>query len=317
MHQPAEGRRFAAILFTLLTGIALSLGGGPLRAAPEGSPWGAGYFPNVPLQTQDGSTVRFYDDLIKDKVFAINLIFTHCTDTCPAETANLRQVEKLLGDRVGKDIFFYSISIDPKRDTPASLKAYARKFKAGPGWTFLTGNPKDVTLIRRKLGMYRDDAEGRKLAGHSTHFIVGNDRTGQWIKRSPFDEPKTLAHLLGSRLPNVQAERPDRVSYAQAPQLANPGQGEKLFRSRCDSCHSLGEEEGIGPGLAGVTHNRDRAWLSRWLKSPDRMIEEKDPLALALYQRYQRVAMPNLRLSDADVNALIDYMERSAQAVVR
>ena len=86
-------------------------------------PWGADYFPNVPLITQDWVTVRFYDDLLKGKKVAINLIYTSCKDECPLETARLVQVQQLLGDRVGKDFFFYSISIDPQWDTPAVLKA--------------------------------------------------------------------------------------------------------------------------------------------------------------------------------------------------
>src|SRR3954447_23451832 len=93
--------------------------------------WGADYFPNVALTTQDGKTVRLYDDLLKGKSVAINVIFTECTDVCPLETANLVQLQRVLGARVGREIFFYSISIDPKRDTPAVLKAYAEKFGAG------------------------------------------------------------------------------------------------------------------------------------------------------------------------------------------
>src|SRR6516162_10445469 len=96
------------------------------------------HFPNVELITQDGKKVHFYDDLIKGKIVAIDLIYTTCQYSCPLETARLAQVQKILGDRVGKDIFFYSITIDPKNDTPAVLKAYAKKFHAGPGWTFLT-----------------------------------------------------------------------------------------------------------------------------------------------------------------------------------
>src|SRR5690242_16588030 len=76
-----------------------------------GAAWGANYFPNVPLKTQDGKTVRFYDDLLKGKRFIINLMYTECGDSCPLETARLSQVKKLLGDHLGRDIFFYSISI--------------------------------------------------------------------------------------------------------------------------------------------------------------------------------------------------------------
>src|SRR5229473_2819448 len=94
--------------------------------------WGADYFPNVPLTTQDGATVHLYDDLLKGKSVAMNVIYTSCKDECPLETMRMVQLQQILGNRVGKDIFFYSITIDPKRDTPPVLKAYAEKFGAKP-----------------------------------------------------------------------------------------------------------------------------------------------------------------------------------------
>src|SRR6478672_3045382 len=87
-------------------------------AAGQNSRWGANYFPNVTLTTQDGATVHFYDDLIKGKIVAINLIYTSCKFACPLETARLAQVQKLLGDQMGHGVFFYSITIDPEHDTP-------------------------------------------------------------------------------------------------------------------------------------------------------------------------------------------------------
>src|SRR5438093_7376127 len=137
-----------------LVGVTALLSIGP---AVAGSPWGADYFPNVPLITQDGTVVHFYDDLLKGKKVAINLIYTSCTDECPLETARLVQVQRLLGDRIGKDLFLYSISIDPKRDTPEVLKAYAEKFGVGPGWLFLTGKEGDVKLVAKKLGLSRSN----------------------------------------------------------------------------------------------------------------------------------------------------------------
>lgn len=294
-------------------GAMLTLGGSPTWAAPPGSPWGADYFPNIPLVTQDGETVHFYDDLIKDKVVAISFIYTHCGDTCPLETASLRQVQKQLGDRVGKDVFFYSISIDPKHDTPKALKEYAERFNIGSGWTFLTGTKADTTLLRKKLGLYREESEAKKLGDHNVSIMIGNEATGQWMKRSPFDEPKVLAWLLGRKLHNFKvAGLEQQVSYAAAKQLPNISLGEDLFRSRCDSCHSLGTEDGLGPGLQGVTQRRDRAWLTRWLKTPDQMLAEKDPVATALFNRYRKLSMPNLRLTDVDVEALVNYMEAGA-----
>ncbi len=298
-------------LYNVFIGAMLMLGGNPAWSAPPGSPWGADYFPNIPLVTQDGKTVHFYDDLIKDKVVAISFIYTHCGDTCPLETAGLRQVQKLLGDQVGKDVFFYSISIDPEHDTPKALKEYAKRFNIGPGWTFLTGTKTDTTLLRKKLGLYREETETKKLGEHNVSIMIGNEATGQWMKRSPFDEPKMLAWLLGRKLHNFKvASLVQQVSYAAAKQLPKISLGEDLFRSRCDSCHNLSAEDGLGPGLQGVTQRRDRAWLTRWLKMPDRMLTEKDPIAIELFNRYNKLSMPNLRLTDSDIEALIEYMEK-------
>jgi protein SCO1/2 len=86
------------------------------------------------------------------KIVAVNLIYTTCKYACPLETARLAQVARLLGARMGRDIFFYSISIDPEVDTPAVLKAYAQKYGAGPGWTFLTGKKEDIEQISRSSG---------------------------------------------------------------------------------------------------------------------------------------------------------------------
>ncbi len=294
----------------------LTFGGSPAWAAPKGSPWGENYFPNVELVNQDGKTVRFYDDLIKDKVVVINFIYTHCGDTCPLETASLRQVYKLLADRMGKDIFFYSISIDPEHDTPRVLKEYSESFRTGAGWSFLTGSKADTTLLRKKLGLFRDGVEADKLNEHKTSLIIGNESTGQWIKRSPFDEPKVLAWLLGNSLSKFKGgKKAEMAPYAEAKIIPKISLGEDLFRSRCDSCHSLGNEDGLGPGLLNVTERRDRVWLARWLKTPDKLLAEKDPIALDLFNQYKKILMPNLRLSDADVEALINYMEASSKAL--
>jgi protein SCO1/2 len=115
------------------------------------------YFPNVELLTQDGRRVKFYDDLIKDKIVLLNFFYAKCDGICPGTTANLVRVKKLLGDHVGRDVFMYSITLKPEYDTPAVLKRYAEAYHAGPGWTFLTGAPKDIELLRRKLGYTNPD----------------------------------------------------------------------------------------------------------------------------------------------------------------
>ena len=299
----------------LLVGLVVFLVGSPLRAAHQGPAWGKHYFPNVELVTQDGEKVRFYDDLIKDKVFAINFIFTRCTDSCPLETAALRKVQKALGDQMGKSVVFYSISIDGDRDNPAELKAYAKKFNAGPGWTFLTGRPEDVALLRKKMGLYREDGQAETaLNEHAVNILMGNERAGQWIKRSPFEETKALVRVLGHRLQTKVATQVTMTgALNRTPAQTN---GEELFRSNCEACHSLGSEEGVGPGLQGVVNHRNDVWLKEWIKEPDRMIAKKDPIAYPLYLKYKQLPMPNLRLSDSETAAIIKYMAEHSKTQI-
>src|SRR6266853_5419331 len=171
-------------IWTRFIGITLLLAGAlailSARPVSADSRWGANYFPNVELTTQDGKTVHFYDDLIKGKIVAIDLIYTSCEYSCPLETARLAQVQKILGDRVGKDIFFYSITIDPTHDTPKVLKAYAEKYHIGPGWTFLTGKKADIELISKKLGLY-SEPDPNDRDGHTPSVLIGNEPGGQWM----------------------------------------------------------------------------------------------------------------------------------------
>ncbi|MGJ7550845.1 SCO family protein [Pseudomonas alloputida] len=283
------------------------------------TPWGASYFPNTPLVTQDGKKVRFFDDLIKDKVVAINFIFTGCSDSCPVETARLRQVQKILGDRIGKDIFLYSISIDPYNDTPATLKRYAEKFGIGPGWTLLTGEPEDIEQLRRRLGLYIEGLENGRSKDHNLSLIIGNQATGRWMKASPFESPYILADRLGNSLHNWKQASAMANDYASAPEIRPPSSGEQIFRTRCSSCHTVGNTEpgqpGIGPDLLGVTQQRDPSWLIRWLKEPDQMLAEKEPLATLLFEQYNRLAMPNMRLGDTEITALITYLQEETTRI--
>jgi len=278
-------------------------------SAAKPNRWGEDYFPNVPLITHEGKEVRFYDDLIKGKVVAINFIFTSCPSVCPAERAKLRQVQELLGERVGKDVFMYSISIDPEVDTPEVLKAYAEKFRVAPGWTFLTGKEADITLLRKKLGLYIDEIQNDQ--DHNISLILGNEPVGRWIKRSPYDNPRILATVIGDWLHDWAPPLPAGAtvhSYAKAQRIDAGDRGEYLFRTRCSSCHTFGLGDTVGPDLAGVTDKRDPVWLARWLKDPDKLLAEKDPTAMQLLREYEELVMPNLSLEDKDVAALIEYM---------
>jgi cytochrome oxidase Cu insertion factor (SCO1/SenC/PrrC family) len=133
--------------------------------------------PDVVVLDQEGKPVHFYTDLIKDKTVAINFIFTTCTTICPPLAATFARVQKDLGDKVGRDVHFISISVDPVTDTPERLKAWGAKFKAGAGWTFVTGDKQEIDKLLNALG-----ASVARREDHSPSVIVGNDAKDVWTR---------------------------------------------------------------------------------------------------------------------------------------
>ncbi|MGJ7582823.1 SCO family protein [Variovorax sp. RHLX14] len=268
-----------------------------------------GSFPDFTLTTQEGVKVRFYEDLVKGKSVAINVIYTSCKDECPLETARLAEVQSLLGNRVGKDVSFISISIDPEVDRPQVLKRYAQKFGVGPGWYFLTGDKKDINVLTRKLGLARN-TDAISKDGHASSLMLGNDATGQWMRNSAVDNPRFLAATMS----NFFGWKDDlnTASYANA-RPSDMGRAQFTFESRCASCHTIGKGDRIGPDLAHVNHRRDLAWLMRYLKEPDKVLASGDPIAVGLFSKYNGVRMPNLRLGDEDVDVLLRYIVEQSE----
>lgn len=302
--------RIVTVAALLLAFSMIGTLGGATSVAPEGSPWGPNYFPNVLLVTQEGKTVRFYDDLIKEKKVLINFIYAGCEKACPLATAKLAQVQRLLGPRVGSDIFIYSITIDPEHDTPEALKAYAEKYGAGPGWLFLTGKRKDIDIVRFKLG-----ERSEKKDEHQNTIRVGNGAKGQWMRLPLFGDLNLLVVEIGKTLdPNWYAGK-SLKSYAEAPRLEIPEQGQVLFRNRCAACHTIGKGDLMGSDLKGVTARRERAWLARFIAAPDQMRASKDPIAVELFAKYNEMPMPNLGLTKTEVADLISYLEARTIAI--
>jgi protein SCO1/2 len=135
------------------------------------------YFTDVELIDQNGKKVRFYSDVLKGKTVVVNAFFTSCTSVCPPMNRNMEKIQEALGERVGRDVFLVSLTVDPEVDTPARLKEYAQKFHAGPGWVFLTGKKENLDWALYKLGQYVE-----KKDDHKTIFIIGNEPTGLWKK---------------------------------------------------------------------------------------------------------------------------------------
>jgi len=150
------------------------------------------YFTDTELLTQDGRKVRFYSDVLQDKVVLINVIYTSCKDACPLITRQLTEVRTKLGERFGKEVFFISLTSDPERDTPVALKKFAVKNDAAQaGWTFLTGSKDNVQRVLAKLGQLSQNVEE-----HSTLLIAGNVGAKRWSKIRPDAPVAAIAERL-------------------------------------------------------------------------------------------------------------------------
>ena len=150
------------------------------------------YFTDTELLDQNGQRLRFYSDVLKDRVVLINVVFTSCKDACPLITRQLTEVRDQLGERFGKEVFFVSLSSDAERDTPAALKAFAAKQQADvPGWIFLTGKKADMDKVLARLGQLGESAEG-----HSTLLIAGNVPAKRWAKIRPNAPTAAIAERL-------------------------------------------------------------------------------------------------------------------------
>lgn len=151
------------------------------------------YFTDVALVNQHGETLRFYSDLIKGKVVVINVFFTSCHGSCPPMIMSMQKIQDQLGDRLGKDAHLISITVDPAIDTPAQLKEYAQRFKARPGWHFITGKKEAVEFALAKLGQAVKSRED-----HTNIFIIGNETTGLWKKAFGLANPQELLKVVAS-----------------------------------------------------------------------------------------------------------------------
>jgi protein SCO1/2 len=155
------------------------------------------YFPNVTVDTHDGQRVKFYDDLIKDKKVLLHFFYAECESICPTVTANLVRVQRALGDRMGKEIFMYSLTLQPRHDTPKVLRAYAEKHGIGPGWRMVTGAPPDLELLRRTLGFVDPDPElDVNMNSHLANLRYGNEPLQLWGACNPFSDIENIFRAI-------------------------------------------------------------------------------------------------------------------------
>jgi protein SCO1/2 len=195
---------------SFFVGAAAAAAAGPLaiaatRKAPSAlHQSGAGWFTNAEVQSHDGRTYRFYDDLLKGKIVLINFFFTYCGDVCPLMSQNLGLVQDLLGPRVGKDIFIYSISLQPELDTPAQLAAYAETYGVKPGWMLLTGKPAEIDLLRYRLGFVDSDpAVDADLVQHVGTIRIANEPMHRWIMSPALVDPAAIVRSVKRVIPEA------------------------------------------------------------------------------------------------------------------
>jgi protein SCO1 len=281
----------------------------PCSLAASGNRWGENYFPNVPVVTQDGKTLNFYDDLIRNKVVIVSFIYTTCADLCPVTTARLGTLQQKLGDEMGRDVFFVSVSVDPEHDTPEMLKAFAEAFDAGPGWQFVTGKPEDIKQITERFG---DRSAERGLQDHRVEILIGNDAIGDWERESAFTDLNQIAMTVHGMEPKW-SEKVRQTKYFAAADTGyafDGGKpGEVMFKRLCSSCHTIGAGDHVGPDLRGAADRRDHGWLKSFIMNPLRVRMGSDPTARALVEKFPGVRMPRLGLNDVDADDLISYIE--------
>jgi protein SCO1/2 len=181
---------------------------------------------------------------------------------------------------------------------------------------FLTGKRDDIETVARKLGLWSDpDPSNRD--GHTASLLLGNEPAGQWTRSTATDNPRFLSIMIGDLMDAWKhGSSASKTSYAEAPEL-HLDQGRYLFKTHCAACHTIGHGDKIGPDLLGVTNVRDHAWLTNIIQIPDKMLAGGDPVAAALFKKYNQVQMPNLRVSAPDAAALIKFLEDETAAAAQ
>jgi protein SCO1 len=176
--------------------------GGVVRAVGEGRK----NIPNVLVTSQEGKTYHFYDDLVKGKTVLMTFFYADCNGICPRMTSNLKKVQTALGDRVGKDIFIYSISLKPEIDSPKHLKAYAAMhgIKPGSGWLLLRAKRADMELMRERLG-FKDSDPGldADINQHTGMMRFGTDVYDKWSGYPLLGGVDTIVEMVRQLDPNA------------------------------------------------------------------------------------------------------------------
>jgi protein SCO1 len=200
----------------VVTAVLLSASGAPAhdRGAPFENVTGSSVtvkLRDIELLDQDGRRVRFASDVVGDRVVIVDTIYTSCPVVCQILSGVLANLQERLGERLGRDVLLVSISVDPTTDTPSRLKEYARRWKARPGWLFLTGTREHVDEVLKGLNVYAPAS-----ADHPSVVLLGDARQGRWRRLYGFPAPERVLAEIDA----LHASRTDAAAPA-----ARPGRG--------------------------------------------------------------------------------------------
>lgn len=144
--------------------------------------------PNVELVREDGKTISLPDELNDGRAVVMNFIFTTCQAICPVSSKIFSQLQDKLGSNLDK-VHMVSISIDPEQDTPAVLRAYAKKYGASKDWQFYTGTVAASLATQRAFDVYRGDK-----MNHIPVTLLRPAHSNHWIRIEGFASADQLLH---------------------------------------------------------------------------------------------------------------------------
>ena len=150
------------------------------------------YFTDTQVIDQNGNKLRFYTDVLKDRVVLISFMFMNCEGACPMLAQKLKQARAMMVPAIKDEVWYVTLSVDPERDTPQAMKQFAENQGLDESrWLFLTGEKQNVELLIRKLGQYTPNIES-----HTTLMLAGNDRTRHWTRVLPMVPPDGIAQQM-------------------------------------------------------------------------------------------------------------------------
>jgi cytochrome oxidase Cu insertion factor (SCO1/SenC/PrrC family) len=131
--------------------------------------------PDAWVVKQDGKRVRFYSGLLKGKAVALGFFYTSCVYVCTLHGKQFSEIQRHVGQRLGKEVFLVSVSMDPLTDTPATLREWGATYGRQEGWTLVTGEAAEINKILKAL---TGNSVGPRESHSSFFYVV--DETGRW-----------------------------------------------------------------------------------------------------------------------------------------